>query len=419
MAQAAIPAVLQDLIKEHKLFQRPEWLRLSSLERELINTLSRTDLSAGQRARLYASLTNPYKALREDILVNGVQFSNKQDKHTNRDGPQHLDLPAESETGNMDAEQIEYADESDDDDNSTTSSHISEADETLASSHGEIFDTASENEFEDASTTFSAKKILLERSLSTNEIFEKIVELLTYELQPKSEADKKNQDLHTELVIRKRSTQDFLNVLKNLDNKDSKTSFNMHNAQLVKRGIMKRDPDFFKELEENFPNMREIPNTDDTNFDPQPNQERFEGYMNVAKMNEMLHTSNNDLNSLVDAGVRGRRSHRLKDLHLDPEKQHAYVKTPSPTKKAAAAAAAAKRKPKEKTEAQTKKKKSGYERDEDYPPPKPTNQRNKKTNVPSMSNKNMFTGAVQATIAAASPALANLSRSIQAATTRK
>ena len=77
MSQAVIPSVLQDLIFEHKLFQRPEWQRLTELDRRLINTLSRTDLSAGEKARQYASIIYPYRSVKEDVLVNGRRFTNR------------------------------------------------------------------------------------------------------------------------------------------------------------------------------------------------------------------------------------------------------------------------------------------------------------------------------------------------------
>lgn len=75
MAQAVLPAAfLQDLIQEHKLFQRPEWVRLTDLDRELINTLSRSDMTAGEKKRKYASLTYPYMAVRENVLLNGTKL---------------------------------------------------------------------------------------------------------------------------------------------------------------------------------------------------------------------------------------------------------------------------------------------------------------------------------------------------------
>lgn len=79
MSQAVLPAVLQDLIHEHKLFQRPEWLRLTELERELINTLSRTDMTAGEKKRKYASLTYPFRAIRENVLLNGTRLRTKKE----------------------------------------------------------------------------------------------------------------------------------------------------------------------------------------------------------------------------------------------------------------------------------------------------------------------------------------------------
>ena len=74
MSQAVLPVVLQDLIREHKLFQRPEWQRLTELERGIINTLSRTDMSPDARNRKYASLTYPYRAVKENILINGTRL---------------------------------------------------------------------------------------------------------------------------------------------------------------------------------------------------------------------------------------------------------------------------------------------------------------------------------------------------------
>ena len=77
MAQAIFPpsTPLEAMAKQELLLQRPEMKKMLELDRKMANILSRTDISAEERAREYEKALLHFRTVREDVLINGTQLS--------------------------------------------------------------------------------------------------------------------------------------------------------------------------------------------------------------------------------------------------------------------------------------------------------------------------------------------------------
>ena len=51
MAQAVFPSQLQDILRSHELLQRPEVKRMTELDKEMADILSRGDLTPAAKIR--------------------------------------------------------------------------------------------------------------------------------------------------------------------------------------------------------------------------------------------------------------------------------------------------------------------------------------------------------------------------------
>jgi hypothetical protein len=297
MAEAVVPAVLQELIREHRLFQRPEWQRLTNLEKELVNTLSRTDLSAGQRARLYASLTHPYKAVREDILINGAQLHVNKDRHTNRavkkdrhtnfeeqqevvdDEPELAEDPQEDEENDVeealpDGEERAVADIVADEETESLEGE-QEENEYEAEAVGEdedVFEDVQDSDEEEEEplpsepdiSPFHNRHQILARVNSAANIYDKVLRMITADLQDTLTTNERKEQTDK----RSLATKDFVNYLQQTDEGLVDGSYNMKNVVLVKRAIKKRNPTYYEHLSNQFPILNEVAETKSADFDP-------------------------------------------------------------------------------------------------------------------------------------------------------
>lgn len=262
MAQAVLPAVLQDLINEHKLFQRPEWQRLTQLEKELIDTLSRTDMSAGERARRYASLTYPYRAIRNDVLINGTKL------HVNHLQPalqikKHEIVPSEQDSS--DGEEQQSVDDADG--VSETGSDIS----SIVSKHSglveSVFDSDVDDDeplmFTDAVAEFSNRNTpknsaksstRLERNDPNKDFIERIIQLFGDErLSIKANTNSSN---YLENVSK--LAHDLVQVSKQPEAADEKQH---KNAGEMKGAIHVLAPELFRDIDTAFPHFAHIRET--------------------------------------------------------------------------------------------------------------------------------------------------------------
>jgi hypothetical protein len=268
MAQAVIPAVLQDLIREHKLFQRPEWQRLTDLEKELIEILGRTDLSAGQRARQYAALTKPYIANRDNLLLNGTQFQTKvADQPTNRykqlksvavttsdvfDNKNLGTLTVAADTSPTITGDENSVTGDDDDAEEGSIDEDTEYDEpptanvNISSNDDQVFEDAAED---------MGDEISLEDST-----FSRILDIVN-----SKDTGKQNLTLEESENLKnlKARIRDFMNVLK-AKSFDALDAQHMEDARIIKYLIKSGDRKYYNELRTTYPNIhlvRHVPKT--------------------------------------------------------------------------------------------------------------------------------------------------------------
>lgn len=76
MAQAIYPPrnVMEDIIQQQTILQRPEVVKMLDLDRLMANILSRSDMSPDERLREYEKAVLQFRAVRDDILLNGLQL---------------------------------------------------------------------------------------------------------------------------------------------------------------------------------------------------------------------------------------------------------------------------------------------------------------------------------------------------------
>jgi len=75
MAQPIFPVEMQNLLREQELLKRPETKRMTQLDKDMADILSRTDLSPYEKITKWDALIRPFRIARENVIRNGIQLS--------------------------------------------------------------------------------------------------------------------------------------------------------------------------------------------------------------------------------------------------------------------------------------------------------------------------------------------------------